>query len=183
MKTVKGSHIVQAQKWIDSRLGAGTFAELTSSAGDTWRLILPMSWYDVDILSAVLVQAARRSGVSVEDMTTEIARMNAEADLASIYKFFMRVAQPERVLAHTPRLWRTYVSFGEAKAIQNKRGHYIGQGDGFEPNLVDWACGCWLGFIPTAIRMSGGKDPRGIVLKKWRDMSGRYSAQFEVTYH
>ncbi|HXX67996.1 MAG TPA: hypothetical protein VEK07_12470 [Polyangiaceae bacterium] len=182
-KTVKGSHIVQAQKWIDDRLGPGTFTEMTKEAGDNWRLIIPVAWYEVEVLNRALVQTSRRLGVSVAHMTAEIARLNAENDLTTLYRVFLRVAQPQRVLVHTPRLWRTYVSFGDAKAVMNEPGHYVGQGDGFDQDLVDWGCGCWLGFIPATIQVSGGKDPKGSIIKKWRNPNGRYSVQYEVTYN
>jgi hypothetical protein len=181
-RTVKGSHIMQAQEWIDARLGPNTFKELTRVGGDRWGVVLPMAWYEVDLLNRVLGEASKRAGISVEDMTAEIARMNAEKDLTSIYRFFLRVAQPQRVLAYTPRLWRTYVSFGDAHAIKNERGHYIGRGDGLTAELVDWACGCWRGFIPATIEVSGGRHPKGRIVDRWRESGGSYSVQFEVTY-
>lgn len=35
-RTVKGSHVIQAKDWIDSRLGPGTFGQLTKAGGDRW---------------------------------------------------------------------------------------------------------------------------------------------------
>jgi hypothetical protein len=80
----------------DARLGKGTFQELTRPAGENWRIILPMAWYEVDVLEAALEQVSGKLRVSAEDITTEVARANAEADLTSIYRVFLRVAQPQR---------------------------------------------------------------------------------------
>ena len=118
----------------------------------------------------------------VEDISTEVCRLNAERDLTSIYRLFLRAAQPKIVLGQTPKLWRTYVSFAEARAVLNEKGHYIGQGDGIDEQILPWACGCWLGFIPTAIQLAGGKDIRARIIKKWREADGTYSVQLEVHY-
>jgi hypothetical protein len=181
-KSVKGSHVVQARDFIDDRLGAGTFAALTAHGGDLWAIILPVAWYDIEILQDALTRAAASLRMSVEEITTRVAKLNAEKDLTSIYRFFLRVAQPHRVLSHTPKLWTTYVSFGSAKAVQNEPGHYVGQGDGFDEELVDWACGCWRGFIPATIEVAGGKSLDGRIIKRWQNDDGLYSVQFEVTY-
>jgi hypothetical protein len=181
-RLVKGSHIVAAQSWIDSRLGNGTFRKLTQHAGDNWKILLPVAWYEIDTLHTALESVAKRLDRSVEDITSEIARLNAESDLRSLYKMFMRVAQPHLVLSQTPRLWTTYVKFGSAFAVQNEKGHYIGQGDGFDERLLGWGCGCWFGFIPTAITIAGGKVALSRISKRWRQPDGTYSLQLEVTY-
>jgi hypothetical protein len=180
--TVKGSHVLQMQKWIDERLGDGTFADFMKGAPGDWAIILPMAWYDINILHSALAEMCRRAKVSVEDAAGLIARRNAAADLTSLYRFFMRVAQPQRLLTYTPRLWRTYVSFAEATAIRNEKGHYIGQGDGLDENLVPWACGCWAGFIPCAIELAGGRHVRSRIIKRWQNADRTYSIQLEVLY-
>jgi len=182
-ETVKGSHVAQAMRWVDERLGPNTFKEkATAIDGVRWGLILPGSWYSVDVLLAVLRRTCTQVDVSVEDATTEIARLNAESDLTSMYRFFMRIAQPQRVLSFTPKLWRTYVSFGDSSALTNDKGHYVGQGEGFREDHVDWVCGCWRGFIPAAIELAGGTVERSTILKRWRMPNGRYAVQFEASY-
>ncbi len=180
--TVKGSHVIILKEWVDEKLGSDSFAALTKHAGDRWTVILPMAWYDIELVNEVFAEASARTGIPVEEISTQVCRLNAERDLTSIYRLFLRVAQPKLVLDHTPKLWRTYVSFGNASAIRNERGYYLGQGDGFEEHLVPWVCGCWLGFIPAAIRLAGGRDLKSRLLKKWRDPNGTYSVQLEVNY-
>jgi hypothetical protein len=182
-RLVKGSHVAQAERWVDERLGKGSFKQLTSGGGENWQIILPMAWYPVDVLEAALEQVSGQLRVSVEDITTEVARANAEADLTSIYRVFLRVAQPQRVLSMTPRLWTTYVKFGSALAVENEKGHYIGQGDGFDERILGWACGCWRGFIPATITVAGGHVDSERIIRRWRQPDGRYSVQFEVSYH
>ena len=182
-QSVKGSHILQAARWVDQHLGEGTFAALTKSGGPRWGLVLPARWYEVDLLQNVLKQASAKIGMSVEDATTEIAARNAEQDLATIYKIFLRIAKPQTVLALTPRLWGTYVNFASARAVLNENKHYVGRGEGFAAEQLEWAAGCWRGFIPAAIKMAGGRNPRGSVTQRSRMPNGLYAVEFEVRYH
>jgi hypothetical protein len=168
---------------VDERLGEGTFVALTKSGGPRWGLVLPAMWYEVDILRNALEQVAAKLRMSVEEASTEIAARNAEEDLSTIYKIFLRVAKPQTVLSFTPRLWRTYVNFASASAVLNESKHYVGRGEGFSAEQMEWAAGCWRGFIPAAIRMAGGRNPRGSVTQRSRMPSGLYAVEFEVRYH
>jgi hypothetical protein len=181
-RLVKGSHIVAAETWVDTRLGKGTLKQLTENAGQNWRIILPVAWYEIDVLHDALEEVSRRVDLSVEDITTQLARLNAESDLRSIYKVFLRVAQPQRVLSMTPRLWTTYVRFGSATAITNEKGLYVGQGDGFDQRLLGWGCGCWRGFIPATIEVAGGRVMDARIINRWRQNDGTHSVQFQVVY-
>jgi hypothetical protein len=181
-RLVKGSHILAASRWVDQQLGPRTFLSLTEQAGDNWKILLPMAWYEIDTLYQALETVGRRLGISVEDATTEIATLNAETDLRSLYRVFLRIAQPQLVLSQTPRLWTTYVKFGSARAVENEKGHYIGQGEGFDEQLLPWACGCWRGFIPAAITVAGGRVKEAKILRTWRERNGTHSVQLSVKY-
>ena len=176
---VKGSHLVLVSEWVDRHLGDGAFTRMT---GDRWGVVLPVAWYEVDALLDVYAEASRRTQKPIDEIAADIARLNAERDLTSIYRLFLRIAQPQRVLSHTPRLWRTYVSFADARALKNDRGHYIGQGSGFTPKQIDWACGCWYGFIPTAVRLSGGKDIHSTIERELNEERQLYSLTLTVKY-
>jgi hypothetical protein len=176
---VKGSHLMLVNEWVDHHLGRGTFGRITENR---WGVVLPVGWYDVEPLLDVFAEASRLTNKPIEEIASEIARHNAERDLTSIYRIFLRIAQPQRVLSYTPRLWRTYVSFADARALRNEKGHYIGEGTGFTEKQIDWACGCWYGFIPTAIRLSGGKDIKTTIDREWHSGQQRFSLLLHVKY-
>jgi hypothetical protein len=176
---VKGSHIVRMSEWIEEHLGEGAFARL---AGNRWGVIVPVGWYEFDEVHEILLEASRRAGKSVQEIAREIGRLNAERDLTSIYRFFLRIAQPQRVLGYGPRLWRTYVTFGEAVEVTNDKGHFIGQGTGFTQRQIDWACGVWEGFVPTAVRLCGGKNITPPAMKTWCSEKQVFSLQLELRY-
>lgn len=166
---IKGSHVVMAAQWIDQRLGAGTFKRLVGATKDPdyQAVLMPVVWYNVDPLNQVLQSIAGELRSNVADMTMEIARLNALKDLTTMYRFFLRIAAPVRVMGFTPRLWSTYVRFGEAKAIKNEPGDYLGECTGIPKRLLEWTSGAWRGFVPAAIELAGGRDVRGVITGTW----------------
>ena len=180
----KGSHVIVAQKWVDERLGPGAFKALVKDAGDVWRgMYLPMTWFDVFPLNNALIVVAHKLNRSLEDVTMEITRLNALEDLTSMYRFFLRIAAPQRVMSFTPRLWSTYVEFGVATAIKNEPGHYVGECTGIPERLLQWSCGAWRGFVPTAIELAGGKNVRGTIRGTWRMNQGDlHRLECEILY-
>ena len=179
----KGSHLIQARGWIDEALGEGAFRKLVDEiAAPISPVLLPGTWYDVEGLVRVLATAALKLGRSVEDITAEIARRNALADLTTIYRIFLRIAAPARVLGQAPRLWSTYVAFGDARAVVNEPGHFIGEGSGIPTHLLDWTCGAWRGFLPAAVELAGGKSAIGKIVSRDTGADGLARLRYELNY-
>jgi hypothetical protein len=179
----KGSHLIAARVWVDARLGPGTFADLSRDA--PWRgILLPSGWYPVKPLVELLEKIGPKLGLTVVQMMTEISALNAKSDLTTIYRIFLRIAQPMRFLNQTPTLWSTYVRFGRARAKLNDPGHYIGEGSGLPEEFLDWASGAWLGFVPTAIELAGGRNARGQINGPWPEPGdgNTFRLECEVRY-
>ena len=84
---IKGSHVVQAAQWVDERLGPGTFKKFAGTADPEYQsVLLPVAWYNADPLNEVLQKVAPELKRTVEDMTMEIARLNALKDLTTMYR-------------------------------------------------------------------------------------------------
>ena len=162
---VKGSHIAQARITVDEKLGPGTFALLARKFGGDARWESPTisDWYDVFVLHRVLGVVARETASSVKVLATEVGRRNALADLQGIYRMFLRIAQPVRMLYFTPQLWRNYVRFGVASALQNELGTFAAVVQNVPEPLIDWVEGSSLGFIPTGIELAGGTILRAYI--------------------
>jgi hypothetical protein len=176
----KGTHLLAAQQWVDQRLGAGTFAELFQLTPG--RSLLPNVWYEVDPLVRALSTVAKRVDRPLEEIVMEIAARNARDDLRSVYRIFLRIAAPVRLMAWTPQLWSTYVRFGVARALHNEKGHYLGECSGVPTRLLDWVCGAWRGFVPTAIEVAGGKEARASIVGRWPQGGDLHRLQCEIHY-
>ena len=186
----KGSHVVMAAQWIDERLGPGSFKKLVAATSDPeyQSVLMPVAWYNVEPLNEVLDQVAKELRKTVEDITMEITRLNALKDLTTMYRIFLRIAAPVRVMGFTPRLWSTYVHFGDAVAIRNDQGYYLGECTGIPKRLLEWSSGAWRGFVPAAIELAGGRDVRGTIAGTWSEgrSDGRdelFKLHCEVRYH
>jgi len=179
----KGSHVVIAREWIDERLGSGTFQRLVDGKGAIDNpILLPGTWYDVVPLVEALEVVGQQLNLTVRDMTREIARLNALRDLTTIYRVFLRVAAPVRVMSFTPRLWSNYVAFGQATSVRNDPQHYVGECTGVPARVLEWACGAWCGFVPAAIEVAGGKDAVGKITGTWMEHGDMRRLQCEVVY-
>lgn len=183
LRKTKGSHVIQAREWIDAKLGPGTFQSLVNGKGAIDNVILlPGTWYDALPLVEALEVVGRKLNRTVHDMTAEIARQNALRDLTTLYRVFLRIAAPVRVMSFTPRLWGNYVAFGQATAIKNEPTHYIGECTGVPTRLLEWASGAWCGFVPAAIEVAGGKGAEGRITGTWRESVETRRLQCEVRY-
>lgn len=182
--TVKGTHVTMARKWVDQKLGEGTFAQLAAEKGELAPTLLASSWYPVEPVVHAIDGAAKRLRVQTEDLATEIAVQNARTDLTTVYRAFLRVAGPHMVMSATTALWRNYVAFADARKIENVYGHFVGECYDIPNALLDWACGCWRGFVPTAIELAGGKECRGQIVQRGpQDGSAEFSwLRLDVTY-
>jgi len=119
----KGAHVVQARIWFDERNGEGSFDRLAVTCGLVYKRQPDLNaWYPVQPLVKILQQ----SGVSLEAATRQVALRNGQRDLNTIYKFFMRIAQPRLVLGFLPLLWKTYISFGDLEVTENVKGTHVG---------------------------------------------------------
>lgn len=176
----KGSHIIQARDFIDEKLGPGTFERYMRQYGtETTKIFLPGGWYEVDALNTILQDVSKQLGRSVEDLVIEISRLNARRDLTTIYRVFLRIAAPVRVLSFTPQLWRNYVAFGEANVLTNEPGHYIVENSGIPARLLDWACGASRGFLPAAVELAGGKNAKSAIVQRGSDPANPEMRRFQ----
>jgi len=158
--TVKGTHIITSRSWVDEQLGEGYFAQRSSDVRAPWgSKPLPSAWYDVHALMKVMEPICEQLNISVFDAFSDIAARNASDDLTTIYRAFLRLAGARGLLNATPTLWRNYVAFGTVEKITNQPGLHEAIGRGIPTPLLDWACACWNGFIPTAVTLAGGSNP------------------------
>lgn len=169
--SVKGTHVNTAKAWVNERQGEGSFAKHGRSLRVDWAgRVLPSTWYSLFELVRIVEQALHEiPDESVMSAFVQIARKNALDDLTSIYRAFLRLAGPKGLLNATPALWNAYCSFGDVVKIRNEAGISVVECHGIPPLLVEWACGAWTGFIPTAAEVAGGKNAEFTILEKGPD--------------
>lgn len=178
----KGTHVIQAAEWINERLGAGAFQSMVARAGDEWATPMPMHWYDLDVLLHVITETARRLSMTVESVTAEISRRNAQRDLTTVYRVFLRVLRPSVVLGFMPRMWETYFRFGAVKVVTNEPGLFVLVTSGIPTRFLGWLRGGWVGFLPETIRVAGGRDVALRMDEPEPDGQGHHRVRVHATY-
>ncbi len=155
----KGTHIAKAKFVIDERLGKGTYQRLAEAAGGnaSWVSPLAMNWYSAPLLCEILTAAAAKMDTTLQQLTTDIATLNAKDDLKTIYRFFMTVIGPVKVLGRSPQMYATYINFGRSENSRNEAGVFEGIVADVPGHLVPWVMGATHGFLPAACAAAGGK--------------------------
>lgn len=183
----KGTHVLKAREWIDGKLGPGSFERIVRGQEEvdaSWNPISPVMWYSVPVLCQVLAVAGAEVGLSLQETSKAVAELNAQHDLRTLYKFFMSVLGPVKVMSQTSQMFRTYVNFGEVRVTRNVHGIFEGEAVGIPHRLTPWFNGITLGFLPQAIAAAGGRSPVAEILGGIRDQrdSTLYTVRYVVRY-
>jgi hypothetical protein len=180
---VKGTHIAECRDYVDERLGGGAYAGYWKKTGAVLSsLVLPSALFEVATADAALREFCLRTGDDYIATQAAICARNAEHDLTTVHRVFMRLAQPKRIVSAVPQLWRNYVTAADGKALTNEDGRAQLECSGVPVPFTDWVIGCWLGFIPSAVRMAGGIDPKLKLTRKERTSETTQRVEFALEY-
>ncbi|MFQ5458729.1 MAG: hypothetical protein ACE5FC_09825, partial [Myxococcota bacterium] len=82
---------------------------------------------------------------------------SAEADLGSVYRFFLRFGNPGFVISQGSIMWKNYYDGGRLQVVARAPEHVVARllDDRTLPPLT---CNLILGWAARAITLSGGKD-------------------------
>ena len=179
--TVKGTHVIVASQFVDEQLGAAPSASSPSLGGQRWAVLLPSSWYELDILHAALAESrvapTRRSTTSRRRLRRATPRPTSPASTS----FVIKALAPQRVLGQLPHLWRFYVRFGECAPASNDKGHYIAEGRGMLDEYAEWAPAAGAASSAPRWRWSAARTCSVQICKPWREPDGS-RFRFEISY-
>ena len=183
--TVKGTPTIVSRDWIDARLGAGWFHSTATAEYPDWpRRLLPGDYYPLRPQMHVWRRALDRiDGYgTIEELVKEAAAATAEQDLNGIYKAFLWAASPQMFLRAVPRLWSSYVKFGELETVENVPRTYRARIDGIPEDLLDWAAGSVAGFLRPALLLAGGKSPDSQITSRRPSDGGNWLIEYQLKY-
>jgi hypothetical protein len=183
--SVKGTATIVSRDWVDKQLGVGWFHSTARAEHPDWpQRILPGEYYPLRPQMHVWRCALGRiKGYdSVEVLVQEAAAATAEADLNGIYKAFLWVASPHMFLRAVPRLWASYLRFGEFENVENVPGLYRARIGGIPEDLLDWCAGSVAGFLRPALLLAGGKSPNSQITERRSTSGGNWELQYKLTY-
>lgn len=182
---VKGPGLMSTREWLDARLGSGYFVGLAREIDPKFpERILPGDWYSIrPLIHALQASVARLDDVdSFEQLVEIIAAENARQDLRGIYRAFLWVASPKMFLRAAPTVWGNYADFGSIADVQNEPGRYAVRLTEIPRDLVEWVAGAWKGFLPPAVELAGGRNPRASVPERKPGGAGGWEIRYELSY-
>jgi len=166
---IKGPGIIGSRDWLDARFGPGYFNGLAREhTPDFPERLLPGDWYPLHPMVHVFARSIERFDEydTVEQLVEMLSGENAKRDLNGIYRAFLWVASPRMFLRASPTIWGTYSNVGTVAELHNDPNCFVAQIVGVPEELLEWACGAWKGFLPPAIVLAGGTNPRATVLER-----------------
>jgi hypothetical protein len=183
--SVKGTATIISRDWVDQRLGAGWFHKTAVVKHSDWpQRLLPGDYYplrpQMHVWRTVLGKVDGYD--SVENLVQEAAAATAESDLNGIYKAFLWVASPQMFLRAVPRLWASYVKFGDFENVENVVGLYRARVGEIPEDLLDWAAGSIAGFLRPALLLAGGKSPNSQITERKPTGGGNWEIQYQLSY-
>ena len=135
---------------------AKVLAALTPDDRAAVEAIIPMGWYDLTLYARLIHALNGLDGKGDLSLLDQLGRYEAESDLTTIHRLFMRMANPGLILAKSMELWRRFHDTG-AWVIERKGKSATGTLSGW--GIVDAGmCAELNGYIQGIISVGSGRD-------------------------
>jgi len=156
----KGVGFFSVIAFVRERFGDDGWQQVLSTLPDAdqseFAGMIPMGWYSLDMYSRLLRQLVVVHGQTSGRLLEECGAFSAEQDLTTLYKAFLRFADPGLTLDQSVKLWRRFHDTGVWRVERDDK-RAVG-------TLTEWGCSdehlCreLCGYLATLIGMSRGKD-------------------------
>lgn len=165
MVKVKGSAIKATLAFLEKHAGEAKTAEILArlDPGDRQMLeetMLVGNWYDLKPLLHLM--AASEGAVEVPQGRTvawEIGRFSADFGLKTIYRLFIKLADPGFVVRKATQLFSTNYDSGSMDLVKAEPHEAVMRLTGFEEPDARF-CQRLLGFMQRSLELSGAKNVR-----------------------
>ncbi len=159
---VKGLVYLRTRGYFDAHVPGGFRGLLDSIPDPALRdfisqQFLAMRWYDALPVDALVRAEAAQTHQTVSAYLKKRAGWQAEEDIKSVYSLLLRIASPERVANHLPRLMAQIVDFGTLAVSPVPSGGVVMRMGGMPTVLVPWYQGGFTAYAERALLLAGAK--------------------------
>lgn len=124
MAKTRGTVLVALKDFVRAQFGEDGWDRLLDALDDADRLLVELptsiSWYDIELVCRALGALDQVLGKNDRSLVEQFGRFEAERDLTTIQRVFLRMASPAWVVEKVGQYWRRFADFGEWN-IQRER--------------------------------------------------------------
>jgi hypothetical protein len=160
---VKGLVYVGAKEFYQQRVPGGVAAVAQEISDSQLRSYFQQTFfvvgkYDVLPLIPISEAAAKRAGISHQQLVTENSRWLAEQHIHGVYRALLKLATPQMVAIRLPRASLQYFTFGSAEGRLLGDNSLEAKQQGMPLALVSWMIWAVEGFSSVALTKAGAKN-------------------------
>jgi hypothetical protein len=158
----KGINFVNARTFVElGANGADAWARVSSSMGAddrrTLESAIAIGWYPLAMYARLIRNIDAVLGTGDLTQVTRLGRFEAERDLKTIHRVFLRLASPTFLLDQTASYWGRFHDTGVWKIEKTAPRAAVGHLDGW--GCVDEAlCRELLAYLTRAFELTGGRS-------------------------
>jgi hypothetical protein len=131
--------------------------ELTEADREELSTIVAVGWYDLGLYARLIRSVDRVLGAGNLVLLRELGRFEADRDLTTVHRLFIRMASPAWVIEKTMEYWRRFHDTGQWK-VQRESSHAV-NGTLLGWGVVDEAlCIELMGYMPRVVELAGARS-------------------------
>jgi hypothetical protein len=183
MDETRATTFTAYKKFLAKHYGSDSWDKLVSSLSPEDQLVIkqsvPISWIDLEVKLRLSRAMDSMFGNKDGALLSDFARFEAELDLNSAQRIFLRFANPAYLLEKGAQLWSRYHNWGkyEVERISKTSAKSILHGNNTNDPLF---CHQHCGYIQRLVELVGGKNV--IVVHAKCTSKGNGPCEFVVTW-
>ncbi|MEQ9402277.1 MAG: hypothetical protein RIM99_01720 [Cyclobacteriaceae bacterium] len=148
----KGTGVRNMRMFVDQQTQIGVFDEKMKAIEPNYsKAILHSVWYNAYDIKVLTEQVSDELGWTLRKFCLEFNEFSLKQDLSGLYKFFLKVGEPARVLSSAPRLVKTYTNSLTYEISANEKG--VHKGIVRAPEVfAEWNLNMFEGFINGVLK-------------------------------
>jgi hypothetical protein len=156
----KGISFVNVRAFVIARAGEPAWEHtLQNLSGDDRQdlaTVVAVGWYDLSLYARLIRAVDSALGAGDLALLPALGRFEAERDLTTIHRLFLRMASPAWAIEKTMEYWRRFHDSGEWRVQRSGEYAVSGTLDGW--GVVDEAlCLELTGYLPRVMELAGAK--------------------------